>query len=176
MRFTSFSDNPSSAFRLSENAKSKHVIDLRAQPTGSQAAPTAVWSRRFDTIEDRDTLLGSVEQGELDLVFLGRLTMVFGSAALDELADRLIAVSRAKRAEEQEEAAKRAREHFIVNLYAREGKYGRHLLELQRKSSDKSEWSVTYDRAIERDRLCDWLRWQKDRFVDFLDHAAEHRR
>jgi len=33
---------------------------------------------------------------------------------------------------------------------------------------------VTYDRAIERDRLCDWLRWQKTRFLGFLDHATEH--
>lgn len=35
-----------------------------------------------------------------------------------------------------------------------------------------SAW--TYDRAIERDRLCDWLRWQKDRFLGFLDYAATH--
>ena len=25
-----------------------------------------------------------------------------------------------------------------------------------------------------RARLCDWLRWQKERFLEFLDYAAEH--
>lgn len=158
--------NPTSAFHLSQNAKSKRALDLLAQPPGSRAAPTVIWSRRFDTIDDRDTLLGGVKKGRLDPVFLGRLTMMFGSATLDELADRLIAAARIERAEEQEKAAKRARNHFIVNLYAHEGKHGRHVLELQRKSSDKADWSVTYDRAIERDRLCDWLRWQKGRFLD----------
>lgn len=174
MQFIPFLDDSASAFHLSQNAKSKRALDLLVQPPGSRAVPTAIWSRRFDTIDDRDTLLGAVRKGRLDPVFLGRLTMMFGSAALDELADRLIAAARAERAEELEETAKRARNHFIVNLYAREGKHGRHVLELQRRSSDKAEWSVTYDRAIERDRLCDWLRWQKDRFLGFLDHAAEH--
>ena len=174
MQLTQISGDPASAFHLRQNAKSERALDLIAQPPGSRAAPTAIWSRRFDTIDDRDTLLGAVKKGRLDPVFLGRLTMMFGSAALDELADRLIAAARLERAEEVEEVTKRARNHFIVNLYAREGNHGRHVLELQRKSSDKAEWSVTYDRAIERDRLCDWLRWQKDRFLGFLDHAAEH--
>ena len=174
MQFIPSPDDPTSAFHLSQNAKSKRALDLLVQPRGSRATPTAIWSRRFDTIDDRDTLLGAIKKGRLDPVFLGRLTMMFGSAALDELADRLVAAARAERAEELEEAATRARNHFVVNLYAREGKHGRHVLELQRRSSDKAEWSVTNDRAIERDRLCDWLRWQKDRFLDFLDHAAEH--
>ncbi|WP_375393051.1 hypothetical protein [uncultured Sphingomonas sp.] len=174
MQFIPFLDDSASAFHLRQNAKSECALDLIAQPPGSRAAPTAIWSRRFDTIDDRDTLLGAVTKGRLDPVFLGRLTMMFGSAALDELADRLIAAARAERAEEVEKAAKRARNHFVVNLYAREGKHGRHVLELQRRNSDEAEWSVTYDRAIERDRLCDWLRWQKERFLGFLDHAAEH--
>ena len=174
MQFKQSFGDPASAFQLSQNAKSKRALNLLVQPPGSRAAPTAIWSRRFDTINDRDTLLAAVRKGRLDPVFLGRLTMMFGSAALDELADRLIAAARAERAEELEEAAKRARNHFVVNLYAREGKHGRHMLELQRRSSDKAEWSITYDRAIERDRLCDWLRWQKERFLGFLDHAAEH--
>ena len=46
--------------------------------------------------------------------------------------------------------------------------------ELQRKSDSHAEWSVRFDRSSERDRLCDWLRWQKPRFGAFLEHAAEH--
>ncbi|BCA59482.1 hypothetical protein HMP06_2251 [Sphingomonas sp. HMP6] len=174
MQLIPLHDPADNAFRLRQNGKSKNALELLAQPPGSRAAPTIVWSRRFETTEDRDTLLGAVKKGQLDTVFLGRLTMMFGSDALDELADRLVAAARSKREEKLEEAAERARKHFVVNLYAREGKHGRHLLELQRKSSDTAEWSITYDRAIERDRLCDWLRWQKGRFLGFLEHAAEH--
>ena len=67
----------------------------------------------------------------------------------------------------------RRRDHQIINLYAPDTKRG-YKLELQRKSDGGAEWSVRYDRAIERDRLCDWLRWQKVRFYEFLDHAAAH--
>ncbi len=174
MQFIPPLDDPASAFHLRQNPRSKRALDLLAQPPGSRGAPTLVWSRRFETIDDRDTLLSAVRSGKFDTVFLGRLTTMFGSAALEELADGLIATARSEKADKLEKAAKRARDHFIVNLYAREGKHGRHVLELQRKSSDTAEWSVTYDRAIERDRLCDWLRWQKERFLGFLDHAVEH--
>ncbi|MGY2735028.1 hypothetical protein [Sphingomonas sp. UYP23] len=174
MQFIALPGDPTNAFHLRQNADHQRVLDLLAQPPGSRAAPSVVWSRRFETAADRDTLLGAVNEGQLDTVFLGRLTMMFGSAALDELADRMVAAARLKLAEEQEKAAQRARDHLVVNLYSREGKYGRHVLELQRLSSNTAEWSVTYGRAIERDRLCDWLRWQRDRFVGFLDHAAEH--
>lgn len=150
------------------------MVDLLMQPPGSLAAPIAIWSRRLDTDEDRDTLLDALCKDQLDPVFLGRLTMMFGSATLDELADRLIAAAHAARADETAKAAERARQHYDGSLYAREGEHGRHVLELQRKSCSEAEWSVSYDRAIERDRLCDWLRWQKQRFLGLLDHAAEH--
>ena len=69
--------------------------------------------------------------------------------------------------------ALRRRDHHIINLYARNAKRG-YKLELERKRVGDPEWSVRYDRASERDRLCDWLRWQKPRFGAFLDHAARH--
>lgn len=162
------------AFRLSKVANDKRAVELLLQPHGSLAPPVPIWSRRFEAIDDRGTLFTEVNAGRFDAVFLGRLTMLFGRTALDEVADRLIAADRIDRAEKQKEAAERARDRFIVNLYAREGKHGRHVLELQRRSSKEAEWSVTYDRAVERDRLCDWLRWQKERFLSFLDYAAEH--
>ena len=163
-----------SAFDIRQNSRSKRTLELLVRPPGSRSTPTAIWSRRFDSVAERDTLLDAVTDGKLDTIFLARLTMMFGSAALDEMADRLIGQARASRATELKKEAQRAHDQLAVSLYVREGKHGRHLLELQRKSSDKAEWSVAYDRGIERDRLGDWLRWQKARFLDFLDHAAEH--
>ena len=162
------------AFHFRPSATGKRALDLLIHPPGSRAAPTAIWNRHFEMSEDRDALLDAVDQGRLDPVFLGRLTVMFGSATLDEVVDKLIVTARTERAEALEKEAKRARDHLVVNLYAREGKHGRHTLELQRTSSDEADWSVPYDRVVERDRLCDWLRWQKARFLDFLDHAAEH--
>ncbi|WP_174291076.1 hypothetical protein [Sphingomonas bacterium] len=168
------SEGRAHAFHLSVGGNNERTVDLLTQPLASRAAPTSIWSRRFETIEDCEALTIAIAKGKLDPVFLGRLTMVFGSASLDELTDRLITEASLKRAEQLEEVARRARDYLNVNLYRREGKHGRHLLELQRMSSDTAEWSVSYDRAIERDRLCDWLRWQKERFLGFLNHAAEH--
>lgn len=165
---------PTGTFRLEPRRPTDHAVTLSVQPFGSTEAPKPIWSHRFDTVAERDLVLGAANDGILNLVFLGRLAMTFGGDALDEIADKLVAASRAEQAKKLKEEAQRERDHFVVNLYAREGKYGGHLLELQRRSSDKAEWSVAYDRAIERDRLCDWMRWQKERFLGFLDHAAEH--
>lgn len=163
-----------SAFHFRHGAKGKRTLDLLILPPGSRTEPAAIWSRRFDVAGDREAVIAAFDERRMDAVFLGRLTMMFGSAALDEVVDTLVVEARAERAEDIEREAKRARDHFVVNLYARPGKHGRHVLELERKISDKAEWSVTYDRAMERDRLCDWLRWQKARFLEFLDHAEMH--
>lgn len=174
MKFTPTYDEAGSAFHLRQGASGKRAIELVVQPVGSRLAPVSIWSRRFDTADDRAAMLDAVKGGTLDPLFLGRLTMIFGSAALDDLAGRLIEDAHAAHARTLAEAEGRARDRLIVQLYRREDKHGRHILELQRKSSNEAEWSVTYDRAIERDRLCDWLRWQKDRFLGFLDYAATH--
>lgn len=167
-------DTCDSAFRFRERTQDGHMLELLVQPRGSYAEPVVIWSRGFADDDGRDALLNAVNEGEHDITFLGRLTMVFGGAALDDLAKARVAAAVAERAKALEAEAKRARDFQIVNLYLREGKYGRHLLELQRMSSDEADWSITYDRAIERDRLCDWMRWQKDRFFAFLDYAAKH--
>ena len=168
------SDTPYNAFQLRERNQDGCVLDLLVQPHGSHTAPVVLWSRRFSDDAGCDSLLTAVSEREIDIGFLGRLTMMFDGTALDQMADALVAAAEARRAKKLEKEAQRARDHLIVNLYAREGKHGRHLLELQRRSSSNADWSVRYDRAVERDRLCDWLRWQKDRFLQFLDHAAEH--
>ena len=124
-------DTRDSAFCLRERMQGDHVLDLLVQPRGSHAEPVVIWSCGFADDDGRDALLNAVNGGELDITFLGRLTMMFGGAALDDLAKARVAAAVAERAEALEAEAKRARDRLIVNLYAREGKYGRHLLELQ---------------------------------------------
>lgn len=161
------------AFDLVCDLGENGAVQLLACPPGSRAAPVAVWTRQFEDEFDREVLLSHARSAKLDLAFLGRLTMTFGGEELDAVVDRLIADARTARAEKDARAADQARRHRIVHLYARANKRG-HVLELQRDSDSKADWKVVYDRAIERDRLCDWMRWQKDRFLGFLDYAAEH--
>lgn len=163
-----------SAFHFRHGAEGKPTLDLLVLPPGSRGEPTAIWSRRFDNVGDREAMIEMFDEGKLDAVFLGRLTMTFGSAAIDEVMDDLAAKVRADREEELEEEAQRVRDHLVVFLYTPKNKSGRYILKLQRKSSDKAEWSVAYDRQIERDRLCDWLIWQENRFLEFLDHVEKH--
>ncbi len=161
-------------FSLEIDPRDDAAVQLVVRAPGSCSMPHAIWNRRLPTAEVREPFLDRLRDRQPDLIFLGRLTMISGSQNMDAVFDQMVDADRAEREAEAERSAEEARERLNVNLYAREGKYGRRVLELQRGSSSKADWSVTYDRAVERDRLCDWLRWQSERFLGFLDYAAEH--
>ncbi|RYD29280.1 MAG: hypothetical protein EOP89_00350 [Lysobacteraceae bacterium] len=127
----------------------------------------------MDTLEDRNAVLDAVHRDALDLAFFGRLTSIFGTVELDKVVDGIVSTATHARHEAAEKAARTARNHQRVSLYAPDTKRG-HALELQRKSRDVADWRVVYDRAAERDRLCDWLRWQQPRFLEFLEFAAKN--
>lgn len=150
------------------------VLYLAPAPDLRGNSQAVLWTRSFEVLADRDEVLSQVQEGELDLLFLGRLSAIFGPAEIDHAVDEIVAEAEAGRAEALRRADEKALRGKIVNLYARKDKHGRAVLELQRASRDDADWQVRYDRAAERDRLCDWLRWQKPRFLDFLDYAAEH--
>lgn len=161
------------AFTLEADASDADTLNLLLSPPGSRAEPTVLWSRAFDVPDDRIAVLDATFKTDLDVTFLGHLTMNFGAAALDEFVDRIVCEARDRRLEAAAQAARLARDHKTVDLYAPDKKNG-HMLELRRASLNIADWSVTYDRASERDRLLDWLRWQKPRFLDFLGYAEEH--
>jgi hypothetical protein len=158
-------------FSAEADATDPHCIRLVSAigPGGARD----LWTRHFGDLADRDAVLERFQAGSLDLTFLARVTMIFGPAAITEAVDRVVEGARKIRRAQADAEAQRRRDHQIINLYAPDTKRG-YKLELQRKSDGDAEWSVRYDRASERDRLCDWLRWQKVRFGEFLDHAAAH--
>ena len=132
----------------------------------------ALWVRQFGDIADRDAVLERFHSGELDLIFFGRVTIIFGSAAIIAATDSIIDEEREIRQAQLDAEAQRQNDRRVINLYSRDTKRGFHL-DLERRNEETAEWSVRYDRASERDRLRDWTRWQKPRFADFLDYAAE---
>lgn len=163
----------SSAFAIELDASDVTVLNLLLTPPGSRADPAVLWTRRFDTVDDRDAVLQSFTSTKYDLTFLGRLTMIFGSVELDKITTGIVTDKKDARHAAAKKAADKARDHQMVELFTRDTKRG-YVLELQRKSRDEADWKVVYDRAFERDRLCDWARWQKPRFLEFLNHAAKH--
>ncbi len=156
-------------FSVESSARDPHLLQLIANVGGTRA----IWERRFGDLAERDAVLGRIESGALNLPLLGRVTMIFGRKAIDAAVDRIIDDARTAHLRQEKAEAERRRDAKFINLYAPDTKRG-YILQLQRKSDEHAEWSVRYDRASERDRLCDWLRWQKPRFGAFLDHAAAH--
>lgn len=158
-------------FSVETQSTDPHTLHLVASYGGTRS----LWTRHFGDLADRDALLARISVGAFDLVFYGRVTMIFGPAAITAAFDELVEETRKARGKQAAAEAQRLRDAKIITLYTRDSKRD-YKLELQRRSDDEAEWSVRYDRASERDRLCDWLRWQKPRFAAFLDHAAKHGR
>lgn len=156
-------------FSLETHATDPHMLHLVANHGGTRI----VWTRHFGDLADRDALLERLPAGAFNLIFYGRVTMIFGPAVITAACDKLVKEAREVRREQAVAEAQRQRDFKVINLYAPDTKRG-YKLELRRRSDRDAEWSVRYDRASERDRLCDWLRWQVPRFAAFLDHAAKH--
>lgn len=157
------------AFSIELEAENPHFMHLIVEEMRTRR----LWTRHFADLIDRDAVIDGFRSGALDLLFLGRATMIFGPATIREAVDGAIDDARQDRLAWAEQEARRQRDHNIIKLFARNTKHG-YRLQLERRSESSAEWSVKYDRASERDRLCDWMRWQSERFASFLDHAAKH--
>lgn len=155
-------------FSIEMSKADPHVMHLVMAWKGTRM----LWTRHFGDLADRDAVLGRFVNGGFDLVFLGRVTAIFGPTTINAAVDKLVEEASESRREAAEAAARRQRDRHIINLYAPNTKRG-YKLELRRKGEPDAEWSVRYDRAIERDRLCDWVRWQVPRFAEFLKHAEK---
>lgn len=157
------------AFSLETDVADAHTLHLVMGWNGTRT----LWTRHFGDLIDRDAVLDRFGTGTPDLIFMGRVTAIFGPATIDLAVDDIVNAAREARSEQAETEARRRRDRHIIHLYAPDTKRG-YKLQLQRKGESYAEWSVRYDRAIERDRLCDWVRWQKPRFAEFLELAEKH--
>lgn len=162
----------SGAFSISSDTIESCVLQVIVHAASADRA-TVLWSRQFDDLADRDAVIDQFRSGVLDLAFHSRVTMIWSSATMDAAVDQAVVIARAHRREQEQVEAQRRIDAKVIDLHVRQTKHG-YSLELQRKSDRSAEWSVQYDRAAERDRLCDWLKWQKPRFASFLAYSAEH--
>lgn len=159
-------------FALEADAQEATILHLTFSLPDPRA-PKTLWTRKLKSDADVQAVFAAVSSGSVDLMFFGHLTLTLGSADLDGIVDRIVKDARDERRTQKEEAAEYARERETVELLRAKKRRG-YSLELCRKSETVADWEVVYDRAAERDRLCDWLRWQRARFLQFLEFAAEH--
>ena len=116
-----------------------------------------------------DWMVGQTSQWPL----WGRIAVLFGEAALrpviTEAAEREthLAVQEAEEARLLEEA--RLQRHSQVELFILEGKGNRAGLSLKSGDEHSPFFVMRFSEKWERERVLDWLRWHKDRFVTFRD-------
>ena len=159
-------------FSLTADVRKATILHLMfALP--DHRTPKTLWTRKFESDPDVQAVFDAVSSGSVDLMFFSHLTLILGTADLDGIVDKIIKDARDQRRAQAEEAAEYAREREIVELFTAQKRRG-HALKLCRKRETVADWEGVYDRAAERDRLCDWLRWQRARFLQFLEFAAEH--
>ena len=126
----------------------------------------------FNSKAERDGVLAAAKDRET-IEFWGRLVLALRPAQLEPILAALAAKARKAAQAEAEARRQRAQAHRTIQLFIRDRKQGFYL-ELTRMSDTIPAWSIRFAGRAERDRLCDWLRWQKFRFAAFLAFAAEH--
>ena len=162
-----------SAFRLSAAAGDPARLQLLLQPAGTNAAPEVIWFRDCASAGECAAVLVAVAVQKIDPAFLGRQALLLGTATLRGIIDAIVHAERERLAGQKEKDRERAEAHARISSYAPD-KDGWFYLTLKRDSAGKPEWSIAFRGRAERERLRDWLRWQGDRFAEFLDYAAEH--
>lgn len=160
-------EKPTSGFALETSADDPHELRLISAINGSRP----LWKRRFVNHADIAPVVARFASGALDLAFYGRVTSIFGPAAITAAVDEILDALNKEQRERMEAEAQRQRDYYIIELVVHDGARW-HELKLKRRSDTEAGWSVHYDRAVERDRLSDWLRWQKPRYSEYLDRAA----
>jgi hypothetical protein len=158
------------AFRMVRDLDAKHGVALLFERPGTNSA-VRIWSCVFGSRAECAAILAAAKEQADRLGFWGRLVLAFGAAPLDQIIAAIAGKARKEAREDAERRRKKAAARSVINLYIRERK-GRFYLDLERASDNSPEWSIRFDGRSERDRMCDWLRWQKAHFREYLAYAA----
>ena len=160
-------------FRFRSGGADGRDLVLSLDRFGHQAEPITLFSYSCRSSDECRGILDIAFADPDRVQFIGRLLMMFGDAPLIDIVSAAVELDGERLAEEQRDREEQERKHRTIELFARV-REGRFWLDLERQSESKPDWSMRYDRRPERDRMCDWLRWQKDRFAEFVTYADEH--
>jgi hypothetical protein len=158
------------AFRMVRDLDAKHGVALLFERPGTNTT-VRIWSGVFDSRAECTAILVAAKEQADRLEFWGRLVLTLGAAPLDPIIAMIACKARKEAIEDADRRRKKAAARRVIHLYIRERK-GRFYLDLERASDNAPEWSIRFDGRSERDRMCDWLRWQKPHFREYLAYAA----
>lgn len=161
------------AFRMLRDLDTKHGVALLFERPGTNST-VRIWSSVFGSRAECTAILAVAKEQADRLEFWGRLVLSLGPAPLDQIIAVIACKARKARKEAIEDAERRRKKaaaRRVIHLYIRERK-GRFYLDLERASDNAPGWSIRFDGRSERDRMCDWLRWQKANFGEYLAYAA----
>lgn len=103
----------------------------------------------------------------------GRIAILFGDAALRPIVVDAAELHAALAAREAKEAAQEERDrlkrHNKIDLLILDPRGARPGLSLRSGDEAKSFFVMRFSEKWERERVLDWLRWQKESFVSFRD-------
>ena len=149
------------------------VLLLGAEPIDRDGAePLEVWRSYVGAVRAKMVFDWMVEQRS-QWPLWGRIAILFGEAALGPMivaaAER--EADRSFREAEQARAAEEARihRHGQVNLFILDARGDRAGLSLKSADESRAFFVMRFSEKWERERVLDWLRWQKDRFLAFRD-------
>jgi hypothetical protein len=129
-----------------------------------------VWQGEFEQQQVAQVIKARLAEDPGFLCLVGRLAYFAGPQVLDGIFGEIAAAVeqdwRRQEAQRREEEAAR----LTVHCYCRSSKNG-HSLSLKRESDHEPGWEITFRGRAERERLADWMRWQKGRYLEFLDFA-----
>lgn len=133
-----------------------------------------VWRRTLDPVDAAPTFEWMCGASP-NWVLWGRLAVLFGDEALDEIV--IVAAGRA--AEEAAIAAEEIRMkederqhlHRTIGLFVLDPKSNRPGLALESGDERKPFFKMEFSERWERERVLDWLRWQRSFFLEFRDQV-----
>jgi hypothetical protein len=142
---------------------------LRMMPDG---VPAAIWRRYAGEAEAHDIYYWMNVRPD-HWHYWGRLVILFGDQTLEVVIvheSMLEAEIRAAEAEQERlEQDKRDRLHQKIELYIIDERYERPGLSLESGDETKPFFVMNFSEKWERERILDWMRWQRARFIEFRD-------
>lgn len=153
------------------DVEASSVLLVRPVP-GHEGRRDAVWS--VDASSDRARLVFDWMADRPDQWPLwARLACLFGEQAVTALvvdgAERDAEQAAVEEESARLEAEERRRLHERVELFVLDPKNKRPGLSLESGDEDKPFFVMRFSEKWERERVLDWIRWQKPRFREFRD-------
>ena len=161
------SPEPPRLFRVARGSDfAECVVSMR---TVGLTPEVSVWSRTFASPEDAEAFTAWLDGRSETWGLWGRIASILGAETLDAVVGREFN----KHADGIAKENKRREDEDKIVLYYDDTKrtFG---LKLQKGSEPEPFWRSGFSNRWERDRLLDWMTWQRDRHEEFHRHATEH--